>query len=405
MLTVRVPLVRREDQRLAVRRGGHVLDLELARRDGAGFVAAAGAHRIQIGETVALPRKRDPVVRAPEDVVGGRDGPEHAAAALGRGEHGACGPILEAHGPDAPRKRLAHGEEGKGTLAVRHPHKSDFASVGGPGRTPIHVERGIQVPKIAGAELQHPDVRVVAPLAGPREMSAVRREPQFARAAAAPDQRLRGGGRIGGRASLDRATIDVDDPGSVGGQDRRVPGPEPARIAAICAHDPDLAFDRRRVAFGVRNLARAVRSASAHERDGRPVRRDRDAADLLPVVAGERGRGPTRPPRSLGDPDVARSALVANPGHDRGRRRGGQRGRERPAHEGLQVGLAGLGKPRGRCSGGDGHRSHERQKQNQNARGGRGRPAGARRKALRQRGTHGHGLALAKHVRPPAGRA
>src|SRR5205085_11185313 len=90
----------------------------------------------------------------------------------------------------------------------------------------------------------------------------------------------------------------------------------------------NLLLHSRRVARGVRVLARAVLLAAAHEDDPVAVGAEREVAQLLPVVTVEVRQLSRLKLRPFGDPNVAPAFRVKGPCDALAAARGGEFGRE-----------------------------------------------------------------------------
>src|SRR2546427_10560060 len=112
-----VVLVRREEDRLSVRRERHVLHLERAGREEGGR-AAIGRDGVQVGPPVPLPWEDDGVSRTPEQLLPADDLAKRPAAARARSPHLpaiAARDVRDANGPwvgSSPRRKRHHADDG-----------------------------------------------------------------------------------------------------------------------------------------------------------------------------------------------------------------------------------------------------------------------------------------------------
>ena len=172
VLTVGVPLVRREDHGLTIRGEVHVLHLEGTGGEGRRFSSSRG-HAVQIGEAVPLPGEDESVPRRPKDRVVGRDALKQAPGSLRRRE-GRPGPSRGHVGhSETPGHRLAHRDERKAVSLIGDTEEGQSGPVRRPDRASVQVQARVQVRQVAGVERIYADEGMVPSSTGPGQTGAV----------------------------------------------------------------------------------------------------------------------------------------------------------------------------------------------------------------------------------------
>jgi hypothetical protein len=274
---------------------------------------------------LSLPGEDEPIAVGPEDLGVGRRLAEDAA---GAGRRAKDEPTLSGgrvRDADRPGRSLPLRAEDLPLLHGGDPHERHAPRVRRPRGLAVAVDARVEVDERVARRVPDADVGMVAAVADERETRAVGRPAQVADLAAGVE-RLR---RLRVRREPDEPCLVLRDVGDAAVRRRRrtVTLRQAARRSARHGRDPDLLEAALGRGEGIRELALAVAALPAREDDACAVGREREVGDVEAVVVGEPRQRPSRPAGRLGDPDVARAAVVVSPGDPRGARRSLRRGR------------------------------------------------------------------------------
>ncbi len=285
------------------------------------------------------PGEDDAVVGGPEELMIGFGSVKDAAgAAVGDPDLMALarGHVGNADGPGNPG---AAGFEGDAGGVRGNANEGDLAAVRRPDGVDVDFRGGVEVGEHLRGEREDADEGVIAAIAGPGEVLAVRGPGERAWPAAAMKE-LRGfGGRIAQIERPDLIVEDVGDSRSVGRDDRIAAGSEHARAGAVGIDDPDILLHALGQQSWIRRRTlRKFKVAPADVDDVLRVRGPGDLADLDAVVGNVMGHATqgVAGTRRLGHPDIAVTVLIVDPEKGAPDRCGLEIGGEGRAHDLLQ---------------------------------------------------------------------
>ena len=162
MPPVRVPLVRRVDQRRSIRAQSRLLDVEVPGRQKR-CLATGGDNRVQVRPAVLLPAEADAIALAPEELHAAGQRPVGAARS-GLGLPDALA-LARSRVRDPDRPRLARAipfVQAVVGAAAGLTKKGNAPSIGGPRRVAVVVQPGRQIDHVPGGEIVHGHEGVIA---------------------------------------------------------------------------------------------------------------------------------------------------------------------------------------------------------------------------------------------------
>ena len=282
-------------------------------------LAARRRNRVEPHPSGDLPGKHQAVSGAPEDAVAAvEEEAETAADALGGAPDPSSLPRRGIGDPDLPGRAFAVGREGDDRIG-RSAHERDPLAVRRPYRIDVVVDpRGDPLNRF-GREVVDTDDAVRRPVAHESEASAIWRPAERAHSAPIDEERRgRGGSMARGHPWLTVVEEDYDI--AFGRRRRHRAVANPARRAAVERDRPDSpGLGAARKAQRVdRDLCIPCHAAACiKERFTVTIPYEvRDDLAIIGRVGRESSGGIAAVRSGLRDPDIARAALVVDPGYD-----------------------------------------------------------------------------------------
>ena len=294
--------------------------------------------------SILVGKEDNPVSRPPAEVGSSIRRGHRAGERLRRSPQALRSSCRCVGGPDFPRVGSRWQDRVWGSTRGRHSHERDAPAIRRPAWRPVARECRHE-PGDRGTVIRiDADEGVIAAIGNEREPGAVRRPARIAVLAAHCDQRLGRCGSVEG-SRPDLAALAERHDVAAWRNHRLISIADRLWLAAVERHAEDLHLGRRGVRVDVdRERVVPVRAvvAAAHVHDKPSIRRDRDAGQLLPVIAVVVGQLPRGECGPLGDINVSPALFVERPRDASARRGGGQLG-------GVGIGPDLIERELGRC--------------------------------------------------------